>query len=116
MLNGDFSQATSLTTLYDPQPGGVGPILAIGTRPTFLSEYGCNCIPVSRQSAPAMKMLALWQPNAAAVGTPSASQIASQLANDYTATGSILYIRITNDSKITYNPTDRMDHLRTVQH
>ena len=39
------------TTLYDPQPGGVGPYLAVAARPTFLSEYGCNCIPVSRQSA-----------------------------------------------------------------
>ncbi len=107
MLNGDFSQATSVTTLYDPQPGGVGPYLAVGKRPTFLSEYGCNCIPVSRQSAPAMKMLALWQPNAAAVGSPSASQITSQLVNDYTAVGSTLYTRITNDAKITYNPTDR---------
>ncbi len=112
MLNGDFSAVTSVATpfdphLYDPQPGGVGPYLAVGARPTFQSEYGCNCIPVSRQSAPAMKMLALWQPNAATVGTPSASQIGSQLANDYTAVGSTLYVRITNDAKITYNPTDR---------
>ncbi len=56
MLDGDFSAVTSglsagNTTLYDPQPGGVGPYLAVGSRPTFLSEYGCNCIPVSRQSA-----------------------------------------------------------------
>ena len=38
MLNGDFS-AQSLTTLYDPQPGGVGPYLPFASRPTFLSEY-----------------------------------------------------------------------------
>ena len=107
MIGGDFSAATSLTTLYDPQPGGVGPIRAIGARPTFLSEYGCNCIPLSRQSAPAVKMLSYLQPFAAAVGTPSASQIAGQLANDYTGVGTIAYTRITNDAKITYNPTDK---------
>ena len=107
MIGGDFSAATPLTTLYDPQPGGVGPIRAIGARPTFLSEYGCNCIPVSRQSAPAVKMLSYLQPFAAAVGTPTASQITSQLANDYTGVGTIAYTRITNDAKITYNPTDR---------
>ena len=107
MIGGDFSAATSVTTLFDPQPGGVGPIRAIGARPTFLSEYGCNCIPLSRQSAPAVKMLSFLQPFAAAVGTPSASQITSQLANDYTGVGTIAYTRITNDAKITYNPTDR---------
>ena len=107
MIGGDFSAATSVATLYDPQPGGVGPIRAIGARPTFLSEYGCNCIPLSRQSAPAVKMLSYLQPFAAAVGTPSASQISSQLANDYTGVGTIAYTRITNDAKITYNPTDK---------
>ena len=107
MLGGDFSAATSVTTLYDPQPGGVGPYRAIGARPTFLSEYGCNCIPVSRQSAPAVKMLSYLQPFAAVVGTPSASQITNQLANDYTGVGTIGYTRITNDAKITYNPTDK---------
>ena len=106
MLNGDFS-AQTLTTLYDPQPGGTGAYLPVGSRPTFLSEYGCNCIPTSRQSTPAMKMLALLQPTAAKVGTPTASQLSSQLANDYTAIGTIAYNRITNDSKISYNPSDK---------
>ena len=51
-LGGDFSEAVGATNglLYDPQPGGVGPYLQPGNRPTFLSEYGCNCIPASRQS------------------------------------------------------------------
>jgi len=107
MLNGDFSAASAVTTLYDPQPGGVGPYLPIGSRPTFMSEYGCNCIPTSRQSAPAMKMLALLQPIAAKVGTPTAAQLSAQLANDYTAIGTIAYNRMSNDTKIIYNPSDK---------
>ena len=107
MLNGDFSAASAVTTLYDPQPGGVGPYLPIGSRPTFMSEYGCNCIPAARQSAPAMKMLALLQPIAAKVGTPTTAQLAAQLANDYTAIGTIGYNRMSNDSKIIYNPSDK---------
>ncbi len=107
MIGGDFSAATSVATLYDPQPGGVGPILPVGARPTFQSEYGCNCIPVSRQSAPAVKMLSYLQPFAALVGTPTAAQITAQLANNYTGVGTIAYTRITNDAKITYNPSDK---------
>ncbi len=107
MLNGDFSAAAGTTTLYDPQPGGTGPYLPIGSRPTFLSEYGCNCIPAARQSAAAAKMLALLQPIAAQIPTPTASQLTSQLANDYTGIGTIGYNRTTNDSKITYNPSDK---------
>jgi hypothetical protein len=112
MLNGDFSSVTSglsnsNTILYDPQPGGVGPYLALAARPTFLSEYGCNCIPASRQSAPAMKMLALLQPIASKVGTPSSTLLANQLTADYTAIGTLGYNRITNDSKIIYNPSDK---------
>ena len=115
MLNGDFSAVAGITTLYDPQPGGVGPYLPIGSRPTFMSEYGCNCIPgpgspvtsVNRQSPAAAKMLALWQATAAKVGTPTAAQLANQLANDYTSVGTIGYNRMTNDSKITYNPSEK---------
>jgi hypothetical protein len=113
MLNGDFS-AQSLTTLYDPQPGGVGPYLAVGARPTFMSEYGCNCIPgpnapvtsPNRQNPAAVKMLALWQPYAAVVGTPTAAQLSTQLANDYTARGTVAYNRTSNDTKIIFNPSD----------
>lgn len=107
MLTGDFSAAAGVATLYDPQPGGTGAYLPVGSRPTFLSEYGCNCIPVARQSSAAVKMLALLQPIAAKVGTPTASQLSAQLANDYTAIGTIGYNRMTNDSKIIYNPSDK---------
>jgi len=107
MLNGDFSAASSVTTLYDPQPGGTGPYLPVGSRPTFLSEYGCNCIPAARQSTAAAKMLALLQPIAAKVGTPTAAQISAQLANDYTAIGTIAYNRWSNDTKLIYNPNDK---------
>jgi hypothetical protein len=104
MLGGDFSAVTSTTTLYDPQPGGTGPILPFASRPTFLSEYNCNCIPASRQSAPAKTMLALLQPISATVTNPNYT---NQLANDYVALGVVGYNRMTNDSKITYNPTDK---------
>jgi hypothetical protein len=113
MLGGDFS-ATG-TTLYDPQPGGAvqaGPTstngyLNVGYRPTFQSEYGCNCIPASRQSSAAIKMLALLQPTSAAVGTPTAAQYAAQLANDYNGSGTLSYNRNTNDAKITYVPSEK---------
>ncbi len=109
LLGGDFS-ATG-TTLYDPQPGGVvqtGPnttngYLNVGSRPTFLSEYGANAIPVSRQAFAAQKMLALLQPISATVTNPN---YANQLANDYLGTGTLSYNRNTNDAKVTYVPTD----------
>jgi hypothetical protein len=107
MLGGDFSAVTSTTTLYDPQPGGVGPYLPFASRPSFLSEYGCNCIPSARQSAAAIKMLALLKPISAQIGTPSALALGGQLVNDYTPVGTVGYNRITNDSKITYNPSDK---------
>jgi Carboxypeptidase regulatory-like domain/TonB dependent receptor len=112
MLGGDFSATTALTgvastTLYDPQPGGVGPYLAVGSRPTFQSEYGCNCIPASRQSFAAKTMLALLQPISTVVGTPTTAQLGAQLANDYLGSGTFAYNRNTSDSKVTYNPSDR---------
>lgn len=119
MLTGDFSEVatgagSASTILYDPQPGGVpatGPnqvngYLLPGSRPTFLSEYGCNCIPASRQSSAAQAMLALLAPISATVGTPSSTQLANQLANDYNGTGTTAYNRNSNDAKIDYIPTD----------
>jgi hypothetical protein len=106
MLGGDFSAVTGTTTLYDPQPGGTGPYLPVGSRPTFLSEYGCNCIPAARQSQAAATMLALLAPISAKVGTPSAAQLAGQLINDYNGSGTLSYNRNTSDSKVTYNPSD----------
>jgi hypothetical protein len=114
MLGGDFSevagglsQPAAEAILYDPQPGGIGPYLAVGSRPTFMSEYGCNCIPSGRISHAASTMLALLQPISTTVGTPSLTQLSSQLANDYNGSGTLSYNRDTSDSKITYNPSDK---------
>jgi Carboxypeptidase regulatory-like domain len=107
MLGGDFSQVAATTVLYDPQPGGVGPYLPVGSRPTFLSEYGCNCIPAARQSQAAAKMLALLQPISSTLPAPSAAALAGQLINDYNGSGTLAYNRNTSDSKVTYNPSDR---------
>jgi hypothetical protein len=106
MIGGNFSEVASYDPLYDPQPGGTGPYLPVGSRPTFLSEYGCNCIPTSRQSTAAATMIANLSSLAAAIGTPSPSLLANQLANDYLGTGTYAYNRKTNDAKITYIPTD----------
>jgi hypothetical protein len=108
MLGGDFSAVSGITTLYDPQPGGPGhPYVAVGSRPTFMSEFGCNCIPVSRQSTAAAKMLALLQPISATIGTPSSSALAGQLINDYNGSGTLSYNRNTSDSKVTYVASDK---------
>jgi hypothetical protein len=116
MITGDFSEVASLpksaagysqsVILYDPQPMGVGPYLAPAARPTFMSEYGCNCIPASRQSTAAQKMLSLLSPIASTVGTPTASQLLSGLSQDYVGSGTFAYNRNTSDSKITYLPND----------
>ena len=104
MLGGDFSAiASTFPLLADPQPGGTGPYLPSGSRPTFQSEYGCNCIPVSRQSTAAKTMLALLQPISATVTNPN---YANQLNNDYTGSGTLAYNRNTNDTKVTYSPTE----------
>ena len=119
LLTGDFSATATLTgaaqtVLYDPQPGGTpvtGPTAANGyllpqyRTTTFLSEYGCNCIPVSRQFPGSAKMLALLQPISSTITNPNYQ---SQLSGDYSAgSGTLLYNRNTNDSKVTYNPSDR---------
>jgi len=106
MLAGDFSSVSSITTLYDPQPGGVGPYRPIGSRPTFLSEYGCNCIPASRQFPGSKTMLALLKPISDTVPTPTAAQLSAFLANDYNGSGTLSYNSNISDSKVTYNPTD----------
>ncbi|HEX4066876.1 MAG TPA: TonB-dependent receptor [Acidobacteriaceae bacterium] len=106
MVGGDFSEVSSFDPLYDPQPGGTGPYLPVGSRPTFLSEYGCNCIPASRQSFAGSTMLANLLPIAKSIGTPSSAALASQLANDYFGTATFAYNRNTNDAKITYIPND----------
>ncbi len=116
MLGGDFSEVQSLTSagsqaiLYDPQPGGVGPYLPVGQRPTFLSEYGKNAIPASRQFPGSAKMAALLAPISQTVGTPTASQLNNQLNQDYAGSSGFAYNRDSADTKITYNPTDRTSY------
>jgi hypothetical protein len=116
MLGGDFSSVRALPTangqnqstiLYDPQPGGTGPYLAPAARPTFLSEYGCNCIPASRQFPGSAKMLALLQPISSTIASPSPTTLNNQLINDFNGSGTLAYNRNTNDAKVTYNPSDR---------
>jgi len=118
LLTGDFTLTG--TTLYDPQPGGVpatganqvNGYLTPGFRPTFMSEYGCNCIPgpgapvtsPNRQSTAAITMLALLKPISAQVTNPN---YAGFLANDYNGSGTLAYNRNTSDTKITYVPNDK---------
>jgi hypothetical protein len=107
LLNGDFSMVASgvgraNTILYDPQPGGRGPYLPFGSRPTFLSEYGCNCIPASRQSTAAAKMLTFLAPISSSIANPN---YANQLANDFLGSGTLAYNRNTSDTRIDYIPT-----------
>ena len=106
MLGGDFSAVASgtgsaSTILYDPQPGGTGPYLPFGSRPTFLSEYGCNCIPAVRQSTAAATMLSLLAPISSTITNPNYS---SQLANDFLGSGTLGYNRNTSDSRVDYVP------------
>lgn len=111
MIGGDFTEATSYATLYDPQPLGVtqtgtgtanGYLLPGYRTTTFLSEYGCNCIPASRQSSAAKTMIANLSGIASKV-TATSSLLASGMANDYYGTGTYAYNRTTNDAKINYN-------------
>jgi hypothetical protein len=120
MITGDFSEvgptgAGTQFLLYDPQPLGVGPILPVGSRPTFASEYatlsgtlgtGFNGIPTTRQNGAAKIMMANMSNAATALGTPTTAQLNAQLANDYNGTASFSYLRKTNDAKITYIPND----------
>jgi hypothetical protein len=115
MLGGDFSQIADLALtgnsgspiLYDPQPGGTGPYLAPANRTTtFLDEYGCNCIPASRQSYAAATMLALLQPISSSLGTPTTSLLQGQLQNNFDAVGTYAYTKTSSDSKIDFNPNE----------
>jgi hypothetical protein len=109
MLTGDFSAVSSITTLYDPlisptaDPTKSSSYAPITSRKTFLSEYGCNCIPASRQFPGSAKLLSLLQPISATVTNPNYS---NQLLNDYNGSGTLAYNRNTNDAKVTYIPTD----------
>jgi Carboxypeptidase regulatory-like domain len=111
MIAGNFSETVGIPNglLYDPQPGGAGPYLAPAARPTFLSEYGCNCVPTSRQSSAAATMIALLAPIAKTI-TPTPALLNSGLLNDYFGTGTLAYNRTTSDTKINYllNPNTQL--------
>lgn len=104
MITGDFSEVASIFPLYDPGPGPS--YTPVGSRPTFLSEYGCNCIPAGRQSFAAATMLANLQPISSTI-TPTPASLASQMANDFNGSGTLSYNRNTNDAKINYIPSDK---------
>ncbi len=128
MINGNFSEAASNTTIYDPAPtvpasqwytpSAACPALTYTSgylnyqcRPSFTQEYGetgsnVNTIPASRIAFASSTMIANLAPIAKAIGTPTASQISSLMANDYAGTGTLAYNRNTNDAKITYVPTE----------
>ena len=107
MMGGDFSEAASLPsgTLYDPQPGGVGPYLDPASRPTFLSEYGCNCIPPSRQWPGAAQWAKLLKPISDTIKT-TPNLLSAGMVNDYNGSGTLAYDRNTSDTKINYLPTE----------
>ena len=107
MLGGDFSAVASgigaaSTILYDPQPGGTGPYLPFGSRPTFLSEYGCNCIPASRSVE--RRARRCWHCLLADFVGITNPNYANQLANDFLGSGTLAYNRNTSDTRIDLHP------------
>jgi hypothetical protein len=128
MIGGNFSEAASQATIYDPQPTAAWvsaftpttacPVLAYtagylnyNCRPSFTSEYGetgsnINTIPLARQSPAAQTMIANLSKLATAIGTPSSAFLSNFMANDYNGTATYAYNRTTNDGKITYIPND----------
>jgi hypothetical protein len=128
MIGGNFSEAASLATIYDPQPttawvSAFTPTAACpalvytagylnyNCRPSFTSEYGetgsnVNTIPALRQSPAATTMIANLSKIAASIGTPTSAQLSNFMANDYFGSATYAYNRTTNDAKITYIPND----------
>jgi Carboxypeptidase regulatory-like domain len=134
MIGGNFSEAASQVTLYDPQPTApnwastvdatvcpnptsasniTNGYLNYPCRPSFTNEYAetgdaVNTIPSSRIASAAATMIANLQPLAAKVGMSGqpAANFSSFLANDVFGTGTLAYNRNTSDSKINYIPND----------
>ncbi len=132
MIGGNFSEAASKTTLYDPLPQMAGweslvnpttcPLpdaassrtsgyLNYACRPSFTAEYGetgsnVNTVPAGRQSTAAQTMIANLQTIAASIGTPSSTLINSVMSNDYYGVAMYAYNRTSNDAKITYIPNE----------
>jgi len=130
MTQGNFSEAASTVTLYDPLPqatgweGQVNPTLCPSPdtsytngylqyqcRPSFTAEYGetgtgVNTIPASRIAYASGIMMQDLAPIAASIGTPSAGQLAGDMLNDYIGRATVAYSRNASDSKITYIPNE----------
>ncbi len=130
MIGGNFSEAASLATIYDPQPNATWvsnftpttacPTLAYtagylnyACRPSFTSEYGetgsgVNTIPASRlpSTSPSMIMIQNLNKIAASIGTPTATQLSNFMVNDYFGKATAASNRTTNDAKVTYIPNE----------
>ncbi len=130
MNQGNFSEAASVATLYDPQPqatgweGTVNPTLCPSPdtsytngylqyqcRPSFTAEYGetganVNTIPASRISLAGGIMMQDLAAISKKIATPTPSQLSSVMLNDYQATSTVAYSRNASDSKITYIPSE----------
>ncbi len=130
MNQGNFSEAASVATLYDPQPqaagweGTVNPALCPSPdtsytngylqyqcRPSFTAEYGetggnVNTIPASRISLAGGIMMQDLAAISGKIAAPTPSQLSSVMLNDYQATSTVAYSRNASDSKITYIPSE----------
>jgi hypothetical protein len=130
MNSGNFSEAASVTTLYDPQPqapgwqGQVNPTLCPNPngsytngylqyqcRPSFTNEYGetgtgVNTIPASRVSLAGGIMMQDLAAISKTIATPSSGLLAQSMANDYQGIATVAYSRNASDTKITYIPSE----------
>jgi len=130
MNGGNFSEAASVATLYDPQPvapgwqGQVNPTLCPSPntsytngylqyqcRPSFTAEYGetgnnVNTIPTSRISLAGGIMMQDLLAISKTIATPSSTLLSSVMLNDYQASSTVAYNRNASDSKITYIPSE----------
>jgi len=130
MNSGNFSEAASVATLYDPQPvapgwqGQVNPTLCPSPntsytngylqyqcRPSFTAEYGetgtnVNTIPASRVSLAGGIMMTDLSAISKTIATPSSALLSSVMLNDYLATTTVAYSRNASDTKITFIPNE----------
>ncbi|MGB0075017.1 MAG: carboxypeptidase-like regulatory domain-containing protein, partial [Terracidiphilus sp.] len=130
MNAGNFSEAASVATLYDPQPqatgweGTVNPALCPSPdtsytngylqyqcRPSFTAEYGetgstVNTIPASRISLAGGIMMQDLLAISKTIATPNSTLLGKVMLNDYQATSTVAYNRNASDSKITYIPSE----------
>ncbi len=116
----ESSVSPTLCPVVTPGFTGLGPddpgnstagYVNFNCRPTFTAEYGetgtgVNTIPSGRQSSATKTMIANLSAIATSIGTPTATQLNNQLANDYFGAATGAYNRTSNDAKITYVPSE----------